>query len=184
MTWIGKPEARPSDTVLETPPQWYALWTHSHCEQLVHDQLVSNRLCAFLPKVAVWSRRGGVRQWRQAPMFPGYLFLRQSMDKSVYIGLCRTRGLARVLGGRWDRLAVIPDEEIEDIRRVAEARSTVFPYPYLKEGQRVRIARGPLEGIEGILVESRSSKGLLVLSVNLLQRSVAVVVDCTNVVRS
>jgi transcription antitermination factor NusG len=58
----------------------------------------------------------------------------------------------------------------------------VLPFPYLKEGQRVRITRGPLAGIEGLLVESRPSKGLLVLSVHLLQRSVAMSVDATTVV--
>jgi transcription antitermination factor NusG len=58
----------------------------------------------------------------------------------------------------------------------------VLPYPYLREGQRVRIVDGPLTGVEGLLVESRPSKGLLVLSVHLLQRSVAMSVDATTVV--
>ena len=115
-------------------------------------------------------------------MFPGYLFLRHAMDKRAYIEVSKVRWLVRILGERWDRLAVIPDEEMEAIERVADARQPVLPFPYLKEGQRARITGGPLAGVEGILVESRADRGLLVISVHLLQRSVAVVVDGTEVV--
>jgi transcription termination/antitermination protein NusG len=160
---------------------WYALWTHSHCEQLAHDQLVQKGFYAFLPKVETWSRRRGVRHLVQAPMFPGYLFLRHLMNKAAYIEVSKVRGLVRVLGERWDRLTTIPDEEMQAIQKVTAAKQPVFPCPYLKEGQRARITRGPLAGVEGILVEARPREGLLVLSLHLLQRSVAVVVDGTEV---
>jgi transcription antitermination factor NusG len=55
----------------------------------------------------------------------------------------------------------------------------IFPYPYLREGQRVRITDGPLANVEGILVRGNPKKGLLVVSVDLLKRSVAVHLDCT-----
>jgi transcription antitermination factor NusG len=55
----------------------------------------------------------------------------------------------------------------------------MLPHPYLREGQRVRITRGPLADLEGILVRMNHKKGLLVVSVNLLKRSVAVQLDCT-----
>jgi len=161
---------------------WYALWTHSHCEQLVHDQLQQRGLPAFLPRVDRWSRRRGVRRLIKAPMFPSYLFLQHPMDKDTYLAVSRARGLVRVLGERWDRLAEIPHGEMEAIQRIDAACCRVLPFPYLKEGQRVRITRGSLAGVEGLLVESRPNKGLLVLSVHLLQRSVAMSVDATTVV--
>jgi transcription antitermination factor NusG len=58
----------------------------------------------------------------------------------------------------------------------------VLPFPYLKEGQRARITAGPLTGVEGVLVEVKPNKGLLVISIHLLQRSVAIVLDSTDVV--
>jgi transcriptional antiterminator NusG len=161
---------------------WYALWTHSHCEQLAYDQLVQKGFCAFLPKVDAWSRRRGVRHLVRAPMFPSYLFLRHVMNKAAYLEVTKVRGLVRVLGERWDRLTTIPVEEMQAIEKVTAARHPVLPFPYLKEGQRARITRGPLAGVEGILVEARPRQGLLVLSLHLLQRSVAVVVDGTDVV--
>lgn len=164
------------------PGSWYAIWTHSHCEQLAYDQLTQKGFVALLPKIDVWSQRRGVRRLLRAPMFPGYLFLRHPMDKSAYVEICKVRGVVRVLGERWDRPTTIPEDDIRGIETVASSREPVLPYPYLREGQRARIIGGPLAGLEGILVEARAKQGLLVLSVHLLQRSVAVVVDGTNVV--
>jgi transcription antitermination factor NusG len=161
---------------------WYAIWTHSHCEQLVYDQLTQKGIHALLPTVDVWSRRRGVRRLIATPMFPSYLFVRAVVDKTTYIEVSKCKGLVCLLGERWDRLAAIPDEEMQAIETLATVRQPVLPYPYLKEGQRARITGGPLAGIEGILVEKRAEQGLLVLSLHLLHRSVAVVVDGVDVV--
>jgi len=112
-------------------------------------------------------------------MFPGYLFIRHCMDKTSYVEVLKSRGLVRVLGERWDRLSQIPDDEIDAVRKIADAGLPALPYPYLREGQRMRIQRGPLAGVEGIYVMGDPHKGLLVLSVELLHRSVAVEIDCT-----
>lgn len=163
-------------------PAWHALWTRSHCEQLVHDQLVAKGFEMFLPKVDQWSRCGVVRRRASVPAFAGYVFLRRTMDKASYVEILKARGLVRVLGERWDRLATLPDADIEAIRRIADAGLPVLPYSYLREGQRVRITRGPLADVEGILVRTKPSQGLLVVSVDLLRRGVATHVDCTWVV--
>ena len=161
--------------------QWFVLWTHSHCEQLVHDQL-AGKFDVFLPTIRTWSRRKGKRRVMSVPMFPGYLFLRHAIDKTSYISILGARGIVRILGDRWDLLAPVPDDEVAAIRRIVESDLPMMPFPYLREGQRVRIVDGPLTGVEGILVHAKPTKGLLVLSVNLLQRSVAVELDCSQVV--
>ena len=115
-------------------------------------------------------------------MFQSYLFLRGNVDKSAYIEISKVKGLVCMLGERWDRLTTIADEEMQAIERISAARQPVLPYPYLKEGQRARITSGPLAGVEGILVETRPLQGVLVLSLHLLHRSVAVVIDGTDVV--
>jgi transcription termination/antitermination protein NusG len=161
---------------------WYALYTRSHGEQLVYSQLAAKGFHVFLPKIQIWSRRAGQAHLIDTPMFPTYLFLRHAMDKLTYLEVRRARGLVRILGAGWDRLGVVPDAEIEAIQKVVYARLPALPHPYLKEGQYVRITDGPLEGTEGIFVRSKLTKGLLVLSVDLLQRSIAVEVDCSAVV--
>jgi transcription termination/antitermination protein NusG len=162
--------------------QWYALWTHSHCEQLVRDQLAAAGFDVFLPQMQVWSRRGGKQRLIAVPMFTGYLFVHHAMDKHSYVDILKTRGVVRILGERWDRLAPIPNGEIEGLKQLLAGDAPVVPHPYLQEGQRVRIEHGPLTGLEGILVRNKPSRGLLVLSVELLRQSVAVELDCTSVV--
>jgi hypothetical protein len=53
-------------------PLWYALYTRSHCEQLVRDQLAAKGFHVFLPKIDVWSQRAGKGHLISVPMFPGY----------------------------------------------------------------------------------------------------------------
>lgn len=158
-------------------PRWYALWTHSHCEQLVRGQLDAKKFEVFLPMIGVWSWRAGVKHRIRRPLFPGYLFVRDALTGPRYVELLKARGLVGVLGGQDGGPREIPDVEIEAIQALVASELPASPYPYLQTGQRVRISDGPLAGVEGILVERRAGKGLLVLSVHLFRRSVAVEVD-------
>jgi transcription antitermination factor NusG len=161
---------------------WAVVWTSSHCEDKVRDQLAAAGFHPFLPKVDVWSIRAGRRRLVPVPLFPGYLFLNDTLDKSGHVEVQKIRGLVRLLGERWDRPAHVPESEIDAIRRLAESRVPSFAHPYLREGRRARIVTGPLAGVEGVLKKVHPGKGVLVISVHLLQRSVAVEVDCAQVV--
>jgi transcription termination/antitermination protein NusG len=160
---------------------WYALYTRSHCEQLVCNQLSAKGFQVFLPKIELWSRCAGRQCLVSTPVFPSYLFLRHTMDKMSYIQVRKVRGLVRILGEGWDRLGIVPDTEIENLQKVLDTRLTVLPHPYIEEGQRVRITCGPLEGVEGIFVQSKPARGMLVLSIELLQQSVVVELECSMV---
>lgn len=169
----------------ETPLGWHVLWTRSNFERLVSDQLVAKGYEIFLPMIhqlALGSVRGRREPVRRVPMFKGYLFLRHRIDRTAFLDVSNTKGLVHILGARWDRLAQVPDEELASIKRAEESHEPLLPYPYLKAGSRVRITRGMLNNAEGILVRTDLAKGLLVISVSLLQRSVAVKVNCADVV--
>jgi transcription antitermination factor NusG len=170
------------DSVADCP--WYALWTHSHCEQIVREQLTQRGIHVFLPTFDVWSIRRGTRRRAARPIFPGYVFVRDRMEKNTHIAILGTRGVVRVLGERWDRLAAIPDDEMRAVERLVSSSESVQPFPYLPLGARVRVVAGPLAGVTGILVRSKRDQGLLVLSVHLLQRSVAVTIASGDVVPS
>jgi transcription antitermination factor NusG len=146
---------------------------------MVYEQLHAQGFEMLLPMIGQWVRRRGLRYLGRVPMFPGYLFLRHAIDKHSYLQVCKARGLVRILGEQWDRLASVPDREIEAIQMLVETDLPALPHPYLREGQRVRVIRGPLANAEGILLKSEPEKGLLVLSVELLRRSVGVEIDCT-----
>jgi transcription antitermination factor NusG len=160
-------------------PKWHALWTKSHCERVVSEHLRDRGFEVFLPEIQVWHRKGAGRAATPGPLFPGYLFLHHEMDKESFIRVLGVRGVVRLLGERWDKLAVVPERDIDGVRRVLDAALHPVPHPYLREGQRVKIRRGPLAGTEGFLVAAHGDTGLLVLSIDLFCRSIAVEVDCT-----
>jgi transcription termination/antitermination protein NusG len=165
-----------------TSPRWHALWTRSHSEQLVHDQLANRGFQVFLPTIETWVRRRGMRHRATVPMFNGYLFLHHQMTPQSYVEVSQTRGLVKLLGESWDHLAVVPERDVEAVRRLHASKLPATPHPYLQKGQHVRVVGGLLAGAEGILLRMNPNKGLFVISVDMLQRSVAVEIDCTLVV--
>jgi transcription termination/antitermination protein NusG len=162
----------------ESAAAWYAIWTKSNCERLVAQQLSAKGFAPFLPEMPTRSRRNGKSHFVPLPMFPGYLFLRHSMEKSSYIEILKARGIVRILEGGWNRLTPLADDEVESIQRLIDSGVPVFPHVYFRQGDRVRVVEGPLAGVEGIFLRDKPHKGRLVVSVNLLQTSVAVEVDC------
>jgi transcription antitermination factor NusG len=174
--------ARPPDHALATVEPavagWHAIWTRSNFEGSVSDQLAAKGFEVFFPTAAAWSRRTSFRKRVEVPLFPGYLFVQQPISRRAYIEIIKARGVVRVLGDSWDRLAVIDALEIEAIQQLVQADQPMFPHRFLRAGDRIRITAGPLRGMEGYFVRDQLDKGLLVVSIGLLQRSVAVHVDC------
>jgi len=167
-------EALPSE-------QWYAVWTRSNCERLVVEQLAAKAFSPFLPEMAVRARREGKSRLTQVPIFPGYLFVRHAMDKASYVEILKARGVVRILDGGWSRLTPIPADEVDAVQRLVASGVPLFPHAYFQQGDRVRVVEGPLVGLEGLFVREQPNKGRLVLSINLLQASVAVEVDTASV---
>jgi transcription antitermination factor NusG len=143
---------------------------------MVNEQLAAKGFEMFFPKVgrAVDAYAAPSRRAADKPLFPGYLFVHHELDKSSYVDIIKARGVVRVLGERWDCLAPIPNAEIDAIARVINSGELLLPHPHLAEGDRVRIVSGPLAGVSGVFVRHKPAKGLLVLSIDLLRRSVAV----------
>ena len=170
----------PHDAIETAGDAWYAVWTRVHSERLVVDQLAAKGFTTFLPEMGVWSKRQGQMHVIATPMFPGYLFVRQRMDKHAYIEMLKTRGLVRILEDGWNRLTPIPDHEVAAVQRVVDAKVPVFPHAW-HEGDRVRVTAGPLKDVEGTFIQDKPDSGRLIVSVGLLGRGVAIEVDCTSV---
>ena len=160
---------------------WYAVWLRSNYEHAVNRQLSAKGFEPFLPEVQTWSRRLGARRAIRTPMFPGYLFVHTALDKHRYIDLLKVQGVVRVLEDGWTRLTPVPDAEIDAIQQVVESGLTVFPCAHLRGGERVRVLDGPLAGVEGQFLQDKSAKGRLIVSVDMLGRSIAVEVNACDV---
>ncbi len=152
---------------------WYCIHTRSRHEEVVYQRFEDKRIEAFLPKLEVWSRRKDRRKKIQKALFPGYLFVYDSLDPHHRLEILKTPGVVKILGNAKGPVPV-PEAQIESIKTVLGGKSAVTPFPYLREGQLVRVVEGPLKGSEGFLLKIKEGKEKLIISVDLLQRSVAV----------
>ena len=111
------------------------------------------------------------------PLFPCYVFVRGPLERKL--AMITTPGVHMILY-RGENVALIPGEEMQAIQKAVDGPFSVEPHPYLKCGERVRVKRGSLEGVEGVLVRKKNLYRL-VLSVNMVAQSVAVEIDAADV---
>lgn len=160
---------------LPAPDTWFAVHTRSKCEKKVASQLDDLQIKCFLPivqEIRSWSDR---RKVIDQPLFPGYVFVRIPSEDRVRVSVLRTTGVVGFVGVQGQGIP-IPDPEIENIQALLSSRVPFEPYPFLCVGQKVRIRGGYLEGVEGILA-AKNSDWSVVISINLIQRSLAVQVS-------
>jgi len=160
-------------------PRWYAAYTSANHEKRVDVQLGQRSVEHFLPlydSVRRWKDR---RMKLQLPLFPGYVFVRLALPDRLKV--LQVPGVARLVGFN-GRPAVLPDREIEALRTSLAAQLRAEPHPYLTVGRRVRIQRGPLGGVEGILIRKKNALRV-VLSLDLIMRSASVEVDVGDIER-
>ncbi len=159
--------------------RWYSIQTRPRHEKKVNEDLRSLGFSTFLPlmgQIHQWSDR---RQAVEVPLFPRYLFLRSEYTPQVHHAVIRRWGVNQFVGIRGKALP-IPDHEIANIELLLRRRVPVEPYPFLKVGERVRCKGGALDGLEGILA-AKNKDYSLVVSIELLQRSLAVRIEGYNV---
>jgi transcription antitermination factor NusG len=154
---------------------WYALHTRARHEKIVEHRLQERGVSTFLPLVTEVHRWSDRKKRVQLPLFTGYLFVRLAPSKVDRLRVLRIDGVFDFVGSRGEGTP-IPDAQIEAVRTLVEGVRPWSSYPFLKVGQRVRIRSGALEGIEGILVSRRGDQ-TLVISVDAIQRSLAVRVE-------
>ncbi len=152
---------------------WFALMVRTGREKTATLLLENAGYECFLP-VSKYTRRWSDRMKEiEVPLFPGYLFCR--MDPYHRLPVLMTPGVIQIVGAG-KTLIPVGEGEIAAIQRVVKNGLATMPWPYLQVGNVARIEEGPLRGMTGIIVRIKSGMKL-VLSVSLLQRSVAVEVD-------
>lgn len=152
--------------------KWYAIQTRPRHEKKVNVQLHAKGVEGFLPLVTEkhkWSDRSKIVQ---QPLFACYMFVHIPDSNERRMSVLSSEGVCWFVGDRGKGLP-IPDKQIQDIQTILGGTIPFAPYPFIRVGQRVRIHGGCLDGVEGILV-SKDSEQTVVVSVELLRRSLAV----------
>jgi len=158
-------------------PRWYAAYTCANHEKRVAAELHARTVEHFLP---VYS---SIRRWRDRrvildlPLFPGYVFVRLALCNRLRV--LQIPSVVQLVGFN-GKSAALPDEEMEILRSGLSQGLSARPHPFLTIGRRVRITGGPFAGLEGIL-KRRKNNLRVVVSLALIQRSVAVDVDTADV---
>jgi transcription antitermination factor NusG len=158
---------------------WYALFTRHQHEKSVAFALSNKSHEVYLPLYRAHRRWQDRDKQIWLPLFPCYVFIREGMDRQLQI--VTTPGLISIVG--WGgRPAIVPQTQLDAVRRIIESCVVVETHPYLQCGDRVRVKSGPLMGLEGILTRTKGV-ARLVVTMELLGRSAAVEIDGLNVER-
>lgn len=169
--------ARVLDNVGTGSAKWFAVYTNSRHEKCVAKHFAERAIECYLPlyqKVHHWTKCRSVQL--ELPLFPNYVFVHTVPQQR-----CSVLAVPGVLGivGPGHHPSSLPDDEIQSLR-IGLERRRFEPYPYLMAGERVRIRAGSMEGMEGILLRKKNELRV-VLSLDLIQRSVAVEVDAEDI---
>jgi len=172
---------RIEDRTIESPGSgWYALYTRHQHEKSVAGSLSKKGFETFLPLYSCIHSWADRTKKISLALFPCYVFVRGQFGGQE-LPILTTPGVHSFVRHA-GRAAVIPEVEIDGVRRMIASAFYVEPHPFLQCGDWVRVKSGPLAGLEGIL-HSKKNSWRLVLSVELLERSVAVEVDADSVER-
>ncbi len=160
--------------------RWHAIYVKSRCEKKTAFFLAAHGLQHYLPTVMKQRRWKGRKREVEVPLFPGYVFLRRDFEADCAydsrVEILRMPGVVKIVGAGspLEPVLHVPDQEIFNIKTVLERKMKVDPYRYsVAVGQTVRITKGPLAGVEGVVVERRGVYRLI-LHVKLIMQAVAV----------
>jgi transcription antitermination factor NusG len=160
----------------ESGNRWYALHTRARHEKMVATRLQEQGFAIFLPTVIEVHRWSDRRKKIEAPLFSCYVFAKLNPANPEHrLHLYRLSAVFGVVGVRGDWVA-IPDEQIDAVRLLLKEEVPWAVHPFLKIGQRIRVRGGSMDGVEGVLL-SRNGDRTLVISIDAIQRSLAVRVE-------
>jgi transcription antitermination factor NusG len=153
--------------------QWYALYVRQRYEKIVASILAGKGYEVFLPTYRSRRRWSDRTKVIELPLFSGYAFCRFNFQERLPI--LTVPGVNFIVGFGKNPTPV-DALELDAIRVVANSGLPCEPWPFLKAGHLVRVEYGSLAGLEGFVLNVRNSNRLII-SVNLLGRSVAVELD-------
>jgi transcription antitermination factor NusG len=152
---------------------WFALRVKSNFEWVTSANLRQRGYREFLPTYTIRSRWSDRSKFLERPLFPGYVFCSFNPDRRIPV--LTAPGVLYVVGfGK--QLVPIDEPEIKALWATLQSGVPLQPWPYLKGGERVLVERGPLKGLEGLVSEFKGRHRLIV-SITMLQRSIAAEID-------
>ena len=155
---------------------WYAVYTIVRHEKTVNASLSNKGIETFLPLREVLTQWKDRRKKVQLPLFPGYIFVRiLEKDTCSILNILNTRGVVKILSSNGS-YEPVPAQQIDSIRLLLDKNIEFDPYEYYVRGKEVVVINGPLQGVNGKILEKKGQNRLIV-SIDIIKRSVSVEVD-------
>jgi len=153
--------------------QWIAVYTKPRHEKMVHKNFEEKTIESYLPLIRQKHRWSDRMKWVETPFFKSYIFAH--IDLKYYLDVLETRGVHHIIKFQ-NKIAVIPDDQIDNLRKMIEGGFDPFPSDYFVVGEEVEVVGGPLRGINGI-VSRNDDTDRLVIKIDAIQHAVAVQIE-------
>jgi transcription antitermination factor NusG len=158
--------------------EWYIVYTRHHHERAVHARLLEKGFQVYLPLNMAWRKSNRSLRRVATPLFPRHVFVRCYLELYAYLELISLPGVMRILEDAQGRLRVVPEDEIRLLRRLCDSDNSLECTGYQPHGQLVKVVRGRLLGVAGVIRDG--PKTSLLVPLHTLQTSIAVEIDRTH----
>jgi transcription antitermination factor NusG len=155
--------------------KWYILYTRHHHERAVHERVLARGFQAYLPLTMIWRKSYRSPRKVPTPLFPRHVFVRCYLEMYAHLELISIPGVMQILEDTQGRLSVVPEAEIQLLRRLCNADISIERVGYHPRGRLVEVVQGHLRGICGIVQDEMNTT--LLVPIHTLQTSVAVEID-------
>ncbi len=163
---------------MEVPSKWFVLYTRARHEKLVESQLLKRGIEAFTPKMTLRSRWSDRVKHVEEPLFKGYCFAKFPLNRKIDV--LSQKGVVSIVHFNGQFIPV-EDSVMNSLKILIESEIRMDPYPFLNEGNRIVINRGPLKGLEGFIAGKRDKNTTLIVSVDAIASSIMCLVPVSYV---
>ena len=153
--------------------EWIAVYTKPRHEKVVYSEFIDKNIESYLPLIKRKHRWSDRSKWVEIPIFKSYIFVH--IDIKNYIDVLQTRGVHHIIKFQ-NKIAIIPDFQIDNLKRMIEGGFDPLPSDYFIVGDTVEVIGGPLKGLSGIVARS-DTEDKLVIKIDAIQHAVAVKID-------
>lgn len=162
---------------MQFEPHWYAIYCKSRHERMVNERLAAKGITTYLADREMRVQWGGRQRNVRKILMPGYVLVQAEMNPGIYLAILQTASVVKFVGNTWPNLSWIPDSQVESLRLLLGSHTPFEEVPYWRAGERVEVVGGPLTGLRGVVAAWANRKNRVIVSIDLLRRSMAVEVD-------
>lgn len=161
----------------KTGIQWYALYCRSRHERMVHARLQEKGYDSYLADYGTRMKHGIRLRIMQKNLLPGYVLINAAMTPKVYLDVLQTKSVVHFVGRTWPDLSWIPVDQVESLKLLLHSQQRFEEISYCTQGDTVEVIAGPLAGLRGLFAGEAYRKDHVIVSLDLLQRSLAVEIN-------